>query len=207
MSAPVLPTDRLRHNVAHRQISSPLWLHTLFHCHRSTWSHMLILCAALSALSSLRAILRPLYISIAPDSRGTAGSADKDVRQYATDRLALFMFRQGQEFIDIYIVHHGVLSHFSPSAGCLMPQQLAADMTVTFHMLINTDEYSVWLTGHWQAAMSTHERVGRRKLGHCKLGQRGQCKSEANKETRTLPQRRNLYVLAIRGINIYSSHW
>lgn len=77
---------------------------------------MLILCAALSVQSSLRAILRPLYISIAPDSRGTAGSADKDVRQYATDRLALFMFRQGQEFIDIYIVHHGVLSHFSSSA-------------------------------------------------------------------------------------------
>lgn len=76
---------------------------------------MLILCAALSALSSLRAILRPLSISIVPDPHGTAGSADKDVRQYAIDRLALFMCSQGQEFIDIY-VHHGALSHFSSSA-------------------------------------------------------------------------------------------
>lgn len=49
--------------------------------------------------------------------------------------------------------------------------------------------------------MSMHERAGRTKLGHCILPQRGQNKREANKmETRTLPQRRILYVLSIMGI-------
>lgn len=71
---------------------------------------MLILCAPLSVLSSLRVILTSIYLN----RDGTAGSADKDVRQNATDRLALFMCRWGQECIDIYM-NHGALSHFSSS--------------------------------------------------------------------------------------------
>lgn len=118
MSAPALPTDKGSDTIYHTdgsRLSVLRYDYTLFPRHRSTRSHMLILCTALSALSSLRAILGPLYISIAPDPHGTAGSTDKDVRRNATDRLALFMGSQGQEFIDIY-VHHGVLSHFSSSA-------------------------------------------------------------------------------------------
>ncbi len=147
---------------------------------------MLILRVALSPLSSLRAILRPLYIWMVPGpTHDTAGPL---IRIY--DRM-LYLCADGVKNVSIStwswcpVTFHLICR----SIACLAPQQLAADMTVTFHMLINCDDDSVWLIGQWQAAMSTHERAGRRDQGLVCTSPEGteQRMSEANKEDTGTP--------------------